>query len=106
MSKRFALVYQGGIANVFTVDSFSSHAIGRNAKRVYQGDFHTAESIARGAALAGAIVRTLACNQAGDIAAAPWTKDLGEQPFCEKFRPVTYGPGRFALLPLQIQLET
>lgn len=88
--KRFMLVYQGGIANVFEVESFNLANFGREAKRLYQGDFRTAEAIAMGAGLAGAIVMTSACNQAGDIRSFEWTGDLESQPFAEKFHPVFF----------------
>ena len=90
---RFMLVYQAGIANVFRVDCFNLATFGRNAKRVYQGDFKTAEAIAYGCGLAGAVVTTAACNQAGDIADAVWSDDLDEQPFSDKFNPVHFTVG-------------
>lgn len=84
---RLALVYQAGIANVFVVDTFTTFQSGRNAERLYQGDFRTAETMCHGAALAGAVVRTFACNMAGDVAGTTWTEDLDAQPFSEKFYP-------------------
>ena len=87
------LVYQAGIANLFQVNCANLSDSGRNAKRVYQGDFQTAESIAWGAGLAGAIVHSAACNRAGDIARETWTGDLDAQPFSESFRPVFYTVG-------------
>ena len=87
---RFVLVYQGGVANVFRVESFNLADFGRDATRVYQGDFRTAEAIAIGMGWAGAIVQTVACNQAGDIAKAHWSDDLESQPFSDKFQPVFY----------------
>jgi hypothetical protein len=82
------LVYQAGIANVFTVQAFNLAPDGREARRVYQGDFRGAEQLARGMGIAGAIVRTAACNQAGDIVNATWSDDLDAQPFSDKFSPV------------------
>lgn len=100
---RFWLVYQAGIANVFQVENFNlAHdticpgvgtGTGRKARRVYQGDFRTAESIAYGCGLAGALVMTSACNQAGDIQNAQWTDDLESQPFADKFHPVFFTIG-------------
>ena len=84
---RFMLVYQVGIANLFRVQSFNLADYGREAVRVYQGDFRTAEAMARGALLAGAGVRVAACNEAGDIAERTWSDDLEEQPFSDEFRP-------------------
>lgn len=90
---RFALVYQAGIANVFQVECFNCLPFGRDAKRVFQGDFRTAESITRGTGLAGAIVHSFACNRAGDIVNADWTDDLDSQPFSDSFRPVFFTIG-------------
>ncbi len=83
--KKAMLVYQGGIANVFEVKAFNLSDYGRDARRVYQGDFRTAEVMCYGLGLAGAVVRTSACNQAGDIAQSTWTDDLESQPFSDKF---------------------
>lgn len=99
---RFMLVYQAGIANVFQVASFNLAPFGRDARRVYQGDFRTAESIAIGCGLAGAIVQTAACNQAGDIEhLTVWSEDLESQPFSDQFRPVffTLGCPEYLLKP-------
>lgn len=88
---RVVLVYQAGIANVFKVQSFNMADYGRDAVRVFQGDFRTAEAIAHGMGLAGAIVRTAACNRAGDIVSATWSDDIEAAPFSDKFRPVKMG---------------
>ena len=90
---RFALVYQAGIANVFQVDCFNLASFGRNATRIYQGDFRTAEAMALGMGHAGSIVHSLACNEAGDIARSTWTDDLEEQPFSDNFSPVFFTVG-------------
>lgn len=89
------LVYQAGIANVFSVSSFNLSDYGRDAIRLLQADFRTCESFARGLAAAGVVVRSAACNQAGDIIRSTWSEDFDAQPFSEKFRPVaanTRGP--------------
>ncbi len=65
------LVYQVGIANLF------AERDGVLA-RVYQGDFRTAENMARGAKLMGASVRIWHCDQAGDIANRTWGSGRGE----------------------------
>lgn len=52
------LVYQGGIANVFRVTALNLADYGRDAVRLYQGDY---------------------------IAAAHWTEELDGQPFSDKF---------------------
>lgn len=90
----FMLVYQGGIANLFRVASANLADFGRDAQRVFQGDFRTAEHMAHGAGLAGAVVHSVACNQAGDVAKARWNGDLLGQPFSREFHPVFYTVGQ------------
>lgn len=80
-SKRYMLVYQAGIANVFLVDSFNLSDYGREAVRVYQGTFKLAQSVCYGLGLAGCIVRSAHCNQAGDIAREHWSSCLEDAPF-------------------------
>lgn len=82
------LVYQAGIANVFSVYCWNMAEFGRDAKRLLQSDFRTCEAFARGLAVAGVSVTSMACNQAGDIATAKWTDNLVDQPFSDKFNPV------------------
>ena len=79
------LVYQAGIANVFQVDCLNLADYGREAKRLYQGDFKSAYSFAKGLQTAGVCVKTAACNMAGDIAQQLWSEDLDAQPFSDKF---------------------
>jgi hypothetical protein len=85
------LVYQGGIANVFAVRSFNMSDYGRDARRLYQGDFRSCEYIAIGLGIAGVKVASAHCNQAGDIAHSTWSTDLHEAPFSEQQRPVWNG---------------
>ena len=87
--KRAVLVYQAGIANVFEVQAFNQADHGRDAKRLLQSDFRTCESFARGLGAAGVTVRTLTCNQAGDIAVSRWSDNLDDAPFNDKFSPVS-----------------
>jgi hypothetical protein len=82
----FVLVYQSGIANLFRVPSFDGYTEGAN-QRVYQGEFRTAEAMARGAILAGAQVRVASCNHAGDIAESVWAQGLSDCPFRDVARP-------------------
>ena len=89
MTRRYVLVYQAGIANVFRVSCFNLSPYGRDAVRVRQADFRSCEAFARGLAEAGALVHSAACNAAGDIADAAWTDDLESQPFADRFQPVT-----------------
>ena len=53
------LVYQAGIANVFSVTCFNASPFGRDAKRLIQSDFRTCESFALGLASAGVHVATM-----------------------------------------------
>lgn len=93
--KKAVLVYQAGIANVFEVQAFNVSDYGRDAKRLLQADFRTCENFARGLGVAGALVTTMHCNQAGDIVAAKWSDDLDAAPFSEQFRPVVTRDGNF-----------
>lgn len=86
--KRYVLVYQAGIANVFEVTAFNLSDYGRDAKRIMQADFRTCETFCRGLVQAGAIVKTAGCNQAGDIVNSHWTEDLDSLPFSDHFNPV------------------
>lgn len=82
------LVYQAGIANVFSVSSFNMSDFGRDARRLLQADFHSCECFARGLVAAGALVASAQCNQAGDISHSRWSEDLDSAPFSESFHPV------------------
>ena len=85
--KYAALVYQGGIANVFQLSRMSVEPQARD-KRLLQGSFAECEAFTRGLKAAGVTVTTWACNQAGDIAGADWSANLEDQPFSDKFRPI------------------
>lgn len=85
---KLALVYQGGIANLVRVEHFCPQPEGRKGFRYYQGDFHTAEAMARGAMIAGANVESFGCNEAGDIREREWTTELEELPFFSSMIPV------------------
>lgn len=83
---RAMLVYQAGIANVFSVRHFSESPDGRNAKRLLQADFRTCIAFARGMVAAGADVMTAWCNQAGEIASSHWhCNNFDDAPFSESF---------------------
>ena len=82
------LVYQGGIANVFSVESFNMDPFGRDAKRLIQADFRTCEAFARGMAAAGVKVASTFCNMAGDVIGQPWNTHLDLAPFHDDFHPV------------------
>lgn len=79
------LVYQAGIANVFAVDCFNLAPFGREARRLMQGTFGSCAMFSKGLAAAGVRVRTMACNEAGDITESRWSEDLDAQPFSDKF---------------------
>lgn len=79
--KHAALVYQGGIANVFDMD-------GPTPVRLMQHAFSACEMFATGLHVAGVRVTSYACNKTGDITNAEWTRDLLSAPFSDDFRPV------------------
>ena len=79
------LVYQAGIANVFSIECFNLADFGRDAQLLYQGAFQGAANFTLGMQAAGVIVKTAACNQAGDISNALWSQDLDSQPFSDKY---------------------
>lgn len=84
---RLALVYQGGLANLFEVERFGIRPKERReTRRVFQGDFGTAKAMARGAELAGARIGSYACNRAGDIINAPWDTTDVDAPFLDHDR--------------------
>ncbi len=85
--KRVVIVYQAGIANVFRVDRLTGDPEGRNARLLYQGDFRAAEMMALGLRLAGVMVTSMACNEAGDVQDRRWT-DLDDAPFRDKMNPI------------------
>jgi hypothetical protein len=89
--RRFVLVYQAGIANVFEVASFNLSDYGRDARRIMQNDFGSCINFARGLVEAGHLVGTASCNKAGDITEARWSFGLEDCPlprFREKAREV------------------
>lgn len=83
-----ALVYQGGIANVFRTGVMVAGKQDYERKRLIQGSFLGCEYFAQGLAVAGVDVVTLYCNEAGDIADRDWYSPLDDAPFSEKFSPV------------------
>lgn len=88
--KRFALVYQAGIANVFETGPFNTadkYSRGFTT-RVLQSGFRTAEAFCLGAMAAGASVAVASCNRAGDITGEDWTPGLEDCPFRGDARPV------------------
>ncbi len=86
--RRAVLVYQGGLANVFSVQSFNMADYGRDARRLLQSDFRTCEAFARGLSAAGVKITSMACNRAGDVIEETWGDNLDDAPFSESFRPV------------------
>jgi hypothetical protein len=90
-----ALVFQAGIANVFSVSRFSTSNDGRRAKRLEQNDFRSCYRIAWGMGEAGSKVRCYGCNEAGDIAAREWIEDLDSLPFSDSLLPIAKALSRF-----------
>ena len=93
MAKRYALVYQAGIANIFSIannldvnqEGHSANGFDNYAKLVLQWDFRTCESFCAGLIEAGATVYILQCNMAGDIVGADWNWELDDAPFRSEF---------------------
>ena len=84
MRNKAFLVYQAGIANVFQVDCFNLAPFGREARRVFQGDFRGAVNFCHGLGVAGWAVKTAACKEAGDISDEVWSENLHYQPFSDQ----------------------
>jgi len=97
--ERAVLVYQAGIANVFSVKSFDLRkGEDRGEARLLQHAFRSCEDFARGLAAAGVTVRVASCNQAGDIALHDWTPGLDDCPFRDSAHPNTsWIPGYLAV---------
>ena len=91
MNKSAVVVYQGGMANVFEVDSFNLSDYGREARRITQSDFRTCEVFARGLGHAGYRIGSASCNKAGDISKQKWTHGLADCPFRDDAHPVWIG---------------
>ena len=80
MKTTYALVYQGGIANIFEeipmTDTRNTPTTGLTVRaervRVLQDAFSTCETFCRGLRVAGATVRVAWCNEAGDIKNSLW----------------------------------
>ena len=84
--KYAALVYQGGIANVFEVeDPTAAHDLTKWRRRLLQQDFNSCAMFARGLAAAGVEVSTRACNEAGNITLRSWATPVDEAPWREQF---------------------
>jgi hypothetical protein len=66
-----ALVYQGGLANVFRVG-------GGRPVRLLQADYHSCEMFCRGALEAGRPVRVFHADVAGDCLTAEWADGPGD----------------------------
>lgn len=91
--KYATLVYQAGIANVFSheTDAVNFRDLGElkasRRIRLMQGDFRACENFARGLKAAGVIVRSAWCNEAGDIINSFWKfSDFENAPFSDEFK--------------------
>lgn len=84
--RRYFLVYQAGIANVFkayeTPDGSYDCFL-----RIMQDAFQPCENFCRGLIEAKYPVEVWSCNRAGDIANVEWTKGLNDCPFRDQARP-------------------
>lgn len=84
-SRKFMLVYQAGLANVFCVESFTLKPEGRNALRILQTDFSSAQVFCHGVTAGGGEIRVAGLNEAGNIADRVWTADRDSLPFRDQF---------------------
>jgi hypothetical protein len=88
--KRFAIVYQCGLANVFDVShsgdmpeigpfTDESKKMYKSRKRLLQGSFRDCEQYMRGAVASGKVESLIFhCDMAGDIALQNWEKGIGD----------------------------
>lgn len=90
--KYATLVYQAGIANVFSHEKDlyglkdESGLVPSRRIRLKQADFKTCEAFCGGLEAAGVIVRKAWCNKAGDIINENWNfQNLQDAPFSEQF---------------------
>lgn len=82
MKLLFTIVYQAGIANVFKVEQSRPY----NRTRLMQSDFRSCENFLRGIKAAGGHIRRAWVNEAGDIAARPWSvSHFDNAPFSDSF---------------------
>ncbi len=88
--KNAYLVYQGGLANVFAVETLRFNHPERRAVRLMQGSFLECVCFCGGLGAAGVKVRSAQCNYAGDITQIAWSTDLSVAPFADKIRDVVY----------------
>lgn len=87
------VVYQVGIANVFLSENHGQTSAERGMTiRVWQGTFRDAEMIARGYAIANGSVKSMYCNQAGDIIESDWSTEVKSAPFSDLMRTVENTP--------------
>ena len=93
--KYATLVYQGGMANVFSHEiplhyfARTESPVASERVRLMQGSFRACENFAAGLKAEGVTVRSAWCNEAGDIIGSVWKfQDLTEAPFSDKFNPV------------------
>jgi len=92
--EKAVLLYQGGIANVYSVACIIPVA---EPRLIYQGDFKTCAAIAQGLGLAGTEVVTMSCNVAGDarLAYKRWVPGREDCPFREDAPARYYRCGKF-----------
>lgn len=84
--KNYTLVYQAGIANVFSHANKPTRCSLGSRKRVMQADFKSCENFCRGLIEAGAEVTPAWCNMAGDVSLQDWNySEFDLAPFCEHF---------------------
>jgi hypothetical protein len=78
---KYVIVYQAGIANVFSVESTDS---GKIRRRLMQHAFEPCEWFMRGLQYAGGDCYFACANYAGDIAGQDWDTPLSCAPFSDR----------------------
>lgn len=68
-----ALVYQSGLANVFTITAEPG-----SPQRILQSDYHTCETFCRGAKWGGWPIAVYHVDVAGDCSQADWNEGPGD----------------------------
>lgn len=88
-ARKATLVYQADKAHVFEVDIHSLVPVLRQETVLLQtGDFNSCEMFAEGLRFAGWNIRTVYCNQEGDVSDSVWSDCLDDSPFSDQFKPV------------------
>lgn len=88
-TKRAVLVYQGAVANVFDVWTFSPWwSTSDRRTKVMQGTFPECEAFAHKLARTGYKVASMFCDELGDVTRSYWNPNLADAPLFAQMKPV------------------